>query len=62
MLEAYLALMQLRMGERLQVALNLPAELRGIELPPLLVVAIPPPTPAAARRSSLSATGQSAPC
>lgn len=36
MLEAYLALMQLRMGERLQVALNLPAELRGIELPPLL--------------------------
>jgi hypothetical protein len=36
MLEAYLALMQLRMGERLKVALDLPAELRGIELPPLL--------------------------
>lgn len=36
MLEAYLALMQLRMGERLKVALDLPADLRGIELPPLL--------------------------
>lgn len=36
MLEAYLALMQLRMGERLQVELSLPAELGGVELPPLL--------------------------
>ena len=36
MLEAYLALMQLRMGERLKVELVLPAELGGIELPPLL--------------------------
>ncbi|MBV8035736.1 sensor histidine kinase [Roseateles sp.] len=36
MLEAYLALMQLRMGERLKVELTLPAELGGIELPPLL--------------------------
>ncbi|MFT7773190.1 sensor histidine kinase [Roseateles sp.] len=36
MLEAYLGLMQLRMGERLKVELALPAELRGIELPPLL--------------------------
>ena len=37
MLEAYLALMQLRMGERLRVRLDLPPELSGIELPPLLV-------------------------
>jgi hypothetical protein len=37
MLEAYLALMQLRMGERLRVQLTLPPELAGIELPPLLV-------------------------
>ncbi|WP_457442379.1 sensor histidine kinase [Roseateles sp. P5_E4] len=37
MLEAYLALMQLRMGERLRVRLDLPPELNGIELPPLLV-------------------------
>ncbi|KQV87612.1 sensor histidine kinase [Pelomonas sp. Root1237] len=37
MLDAYLALMQLRMGERLRVRLELPAELNGIELPPLLV-------------------------
>lgn len=36
MLEAYLALMQLRMGERLKVALSLPAELGAIALPPLL--------------------------
>ncbi len=36
MLEAYLGLMQLRMGERLKVDLSLPAELRGVELPPLL--------------------------
>jgi len=36
MLEAYLALMQLRMGERLRVELALPPELAGIELPPLL--------------------------
>ncbi|KQW43542.1 MULTISPECIES: sensor histidine kinase [unclassified Roseateles] len=36
MLEAYLALMQLRMGERLRVELRLPAELGAIELPPLL--------------------------
>ncbi|MGQ3051180.1 MAG: sensor histidine kinase [Roseateles sp.] len=36
MLEAYLALMQLRMGERLRVEVHLPAELGGIELPPLL--------------------------
>jgi hypothetical protein len=36
MLDAYLALMQLRMGERLRVTLDLPAELRGVELPPLL--------------------------
>ncbi|MBI3349258.1 MAG: sensor histidine kinase [Burkholderiales bacterium] len=37
MLEAYLSLMQLRMGERLRVRLDLPAELGGFELPPLLV-------------------------
>lgn len=36
LLEAYLALMQLRMGERLQVRLDLPAELRDVALPPLL--------------------------
>lgn len=36
MLEAYLGLMQLRMGERLKVELSLPADLGGIELPPLL--------------------------
>jgi len=36
MLEAYLGLMQLRMGERLKLELSLPAELGGIELPPLL--------------------------
>ena len=36
MLEAYLALMQLRMGERLKVALDLPADLRNVALPPLL--------------------------
>jgi hypothetical protein len=36
MLEAYLGLMQLRMGERLRVELSLPAELGGVELPPLL--------------------------
>lgn len=35
-LEAYLALMQLRMGTRLQVALDLPDELRAVQLPPLL--------------------------
>ncbi|MFG6487674.1 sensor histidine kinase [Roseateles sp. BYS78W] len=37
MLEAYLGLMQLRMGERLRVTLSLPAELAGVELQPLLV-------------------------
>ena len=37
MLEAYLGLMQLRMGERLRVRLALPADLGGIELPPLLL-------------------------
>ncbi|WP_457425851.1 sensor histidine kinase [Roseateles sp. P5_E7] len=37
MLEAYLGLMQLRMGERLRVSLSLPAELAGFELPPLLL-------------------------
>jgi signal transduction histidine kinase len=37
MLEAYLALMQLRMGERLRVELSLPAELGGAMLPPMLV-------------------------
>jgi len=36
MLEAYLGLMQLRMGERLKVELSLPAELGNVELPPLL--------------------------
>ncbi len=36
MLEAYLALMQLRMGERLKVQLSLPPELAGVALPPLL--------------------------
>ncbi|MCY4756823.1 sensor histidine kinase [Pelomonas aquatica] len=36
MLGAYLALMQLRMGERLKVELSLPAELGAIALPPLL--------------------------
>jgi hypothetical protein len=33
----YLALMQMRMGARLQVALDLPAELSGIAVPPLLL-------------------------
>ena len=37
MLDAYLALMQLRMGERLRVRLDLPAELASLELPPLLL-------------------------
>ena len=37
MLEAYLGLMQLRMGERLQLRLALPPELAGFTLPPLLV-------------------------
>ncbi len=37
MLQAYLGLMQLRMGERLRVRFVLPAELAGFELPPLLV-------------------------
>lgn len=36
MLEAYLALMQLRMGERLRVELSLPPELASVALPPLL--------------------------
>lgn len=36
MLEAYLGLMQLRMGERLKVELSLPADLGAIQLPPLL--------------------------
>ncbi len=33
----YLALMQLRMGERLQVRLDLPASLAGVAIPPLLL-------------------------
>ena len=37
MLEAYLGLMQLRMGERLRVRLDLAEDLAGFELPPLLV-------------------------
>jgi signal transduction histidine kinase len=36
-LSDYLALMQLRMGERLRVHLDLPAELSGIAIPPLLL-------------------------
>jgi len=36
-LSDYLALMQLRMGERLRVKLDLPAELAGIAIPPLLL-------------------------
>jgi len=36
MLEAYLGLMQLRMGERLRVELSLPPELGAVALPPLL--------------------------
>jgi len=36
MLQAYLGLMQLRMGERLKVELSLPTELGSVELPPLL--------------------------
>lgn len=36
MLEAYLALMQLRMGERLKVELSLPSDLGNVDLPPLL--------------------------
>ncbi|KQW51951.1 MULTISPECIES: sensor histidine kinase [unclassified Roseateles] len=36
-LSDYLALMQLRMGERLRVKLDLPAELGGIAIPPLLL-------------------------
>ena len=36
-LSDYLALMQLRMGERLRVALDLPGELAGIAVPPLLL-------------------------
>ena len=36
MLEAYLGLMQLRMGDRLKVELALPADLAAVELPPLL--------------------------
>jgi len=37
MLDAYLALMQLRMGERLRVDLVLPADLTSVDLPPLLL-------------------------
>ncbi|RZJ06924.1 MAG: sensor histidine kinase [Rubrivivax sp.] len=37
MLDAYLGLMQLRMGKRLRVRLELPGELSAFELPPLLV-------------------------
>jgi signal transduction histidine kinase len=33
----YLALMQIRMGDRLQVAIDVPAELHGIQLPPMLI-------------------------
>ncbi|RZJ06604.1 MAG: sensor histidine kinase [Rubrivivax sp.] len=36
-LSDYLTLMQLRMGERLRVTLDLPAELSGIAVPPLLL-------------------------
>jgi hypothetical protein len=36
-LSDYLALMQLRMGERLHVHLDLPAELGGVAIPPLLL-------------------------
>ncbi|MFT7774820.1 sensor histidine kinase [Roseateles sp.] len=36
-LSDYLALMQLRMGERLRVALELPGDLAGIAIPPLLL-------------------------
>ncbi|MDR7268733.1 hypothetical protein J2X20_001362 [Pelomonas saccharophila] len=36
-LSDYLALMQLRMGERLRVKLELPADLAGIAIPPLLL-------------------------
>jgi hypothetical protein len=36
MLEAYLGLMQLRMGGRLKLVLDLPADLRSVEVPPLL--------------------------
>jgi two-component sensor histidine kinase len=36
-LSDYLALMQLRMGQRLRVQLDLPAELGGIAIPPLLL-------------------------
>jgi hypothetical protein len=37
MLEAYLGLMQLRMGERMRPRLVLPAELAGVVVPPLLI-------------------------
>ncbi|MFG6442590.1 sensor histidine kinase [Roseateles sp. LKC17W] len=37
MLESYLGLMQLRMGERLRMRLVLPPELAGVALPPLLI-------------------------
>jgi sensor histidine kinase YesM len=37
MVQAYLGLMQLRMGERLQMRLDLPSALANIALPPLLV-------------------------
>jgi len=38
-LRDYLALMELRMGERLQARFDLPAELAGLPLPPLLLQA-----------------------
>ena len=37
LLDEYLALMALRMGPRLQVALTLPADLRALPVPPLLL-------------------------
>jgi hypothetical protein len=37
---SYLELMQLRLGERLQVELNLPAELREASFPPLLLISL----------------------
>ncbi len=37
LMEAYLGLMSVRMGERLAFALELPAELRGAHIPPMLL-------------------------
>jgi signal transduction histidine kinase len=33
----YLALMQIRMGERLQIVIDVPAELHAVQLPPMLI-------------------------